>query len=165
MFLILTSKRIRLQSRAIATSQIKANLCHVARPEAQPAMPEAQPAMPEAQPAMPEAQPARSKAQPTRSEARPIRSEAQPANQPSLRLQAWLAGPQARLDGPEGGIDRQTGKQKISSFYRTLFPIGAAALLPPPPCKPRKCHFKIKVKQGKGTADQLMPLGYTLFVL
>ena len=125
MFLILTSKRIRLQSRAIATSQIKANLCHVARPEAQPAMPEAQPAMPEAQPA-------RSKAQPTRSEARPIRSEAQPANQPSLRLQAWLAGPQARLDGPEGGIDRQTGKQKISSFYRTLFPIGAAALLPPP---------------------------------
>ena len=121
MFLILTSKRIRLQSCAIATSQIKANLCHVARPEAQPAMPEAQPAMPEAQPAMPEAQPARSKAQPTRSEAQPIRSEAQPANQPSLRLQAWLAGPQARLDGSD--------VWKISPFSRILSPFGAAALL------------------------------------
>ena len=29
-----------------------------------------------------------------------------------------------------------------------------------PPYKPRNCHFKIKVKQGKGTADHLMPLGY-----
>ena len=31
-----------------------------------------------------------------------------------------------------------------------------------PPCKPRKCHFKLKVKQGNGTADHLMPLGYLL---
>ena len=97
---------------------------------------------------------------PPRPEALPARSEAQPASQPSFRLQAWLAGPQARLDGPEGGTDGRTDKWKISPFYRTLSPIGAAALHPP--CKPRKCHFKVKVKQGKGTADHLMPLGYLL---
>ena len=27
----------------------------------------------------------------------------------------------------------------------------------------KKCHFKIKVKQGKGTTDHLMPLGYLFF--
>ena len=46
-------------------------------------------------------------------------------------------------------------KWKISPFYRTLSPIGAAAL--PPPMKTKK-----KVEQGKGTADHLMPLGYFL---
>ena len=70
---------------------------------------------------------------------------------------AWLAGPQAWLDGPEGGTDGQTNKwtnrRKISPFYRTLSPIGAAAL--PPPMKTKE-----KVEQGKGTADHLMPLGY-----
>ena len=39
--------------------------------------------------------PARPEAQPARPEAQPARSEAQPASQPSLRLQAWLAGPHA----------------------------------------------------------------------
>ena len=45
------------------------------------------------------------------------------------------------------------GQWKISPFYRTLSPIGAAAL--PSPMK-----TKDKVEQGKGTADHLMPLGY-----
>ena len=44
-------------------------------------------------------------------------------------------------------------RRKISPFYRTLSPIGAAAL--PPPMKTKE-----KVEQGKGTADHLMPLGY-----
>ena len=42
--------------------------------------------------------------------------------------------------------------QIISPSYRTLSPIGAA-VLPPPPREPRN------VEQGKGTADHLMPLG------
>ena len=46
-------------------------------------------------------------------------------------------------------------ERKISSFYRTLSPIGPAAL--PPPMKSKE-----KVEQGKGTADHLMPLGYLL---
>ena len=61
--------------------------------------------MPKAQPAMPKAQTAR--------------SEAQPASQPSLTLQAWLAGPPAWLDSPEGEMDGW----KIFPFYRTLSPI------------------------------------------
>ena len=112
-------------------------------------------------PARPEAQPARPEAKPARPETQPARSEAQQASQPSLRLQAWLAGLPAWLDGPEGGTDRrmdgrmdgQKDKQKISPFYSTLSPIGAAAL--PPPMKTKE-----KVEQGKGTADHLMPLGY-----
>ena len=44
---------------------------------------------------------------------------------------------------------------KISPFFRTLSPIGAAAL--PPFIKTKE-----KVEQGKGTADHLMPLGYFL---
>ena len=59
--------------------------------------------------------------------------------------QAWLAGPQAWLDGPEGGTygqtDERTDKRKISPFYRTSSPIGAAAL--PPPMKTKE-----KVEQG-----------------
>ena len=50
-------------------------------------------------------------------------------------------------------MDGWTNKQKMAPFYRTLSPIGAAAL--PPPMK-----IKEKVEQGKGTADHLMPLGY-----
>ena len=80
-----------------------------------------------------------------------------PASQLGLRLQAWLTVPQAWLDGPEGGMDEQMNRWmdewKISLFYRTLSPIGAAAL--PPPMKTKE-----KVEQGKGTADHLMPLGY-----
>ena len=41
--------------------------------------------------------------------------------------QAWLAGPQAWLDGPEGGTYERTNGRKISPFYRTSSPIGAAA--------------------------------------
>ena len=41
---------------------------------------------------------------------------------------------------------------QISPFYRTLSPIGAAAL--PPPMKTNEIE-----EQGKGTADHLMPLG------
>ena len=52
-----------------------------------------------------------------------------------------------------GGMDRQTDGLEISPFYRNSSPIGAAAL--PPPMKTKE-----KVKQGKGTADHLMPLGY-----
>ena len=52
-----------------------------------------------------------------------------------------------------GETNEWTNKQKISPFYRTLTPIGAAAL--PPPMKTKE-----KVQQGKGTADHLMPLGY-----
>ena len=101
-----------------------------------------------------------------RPEAQPARSEAQTVSKPGLRLQAWLAEPQAWLagphawlsvpqdwlDGPERGKDRQTDKRKISPFYRTLAPIGAAALLPPMKTK--------EVEQGKESADHLMPLGY-----
>ena len=48
-----------------------------------------------------------------------------------------------------------TDVRKISPFYRTLSPIGAAAL--PPPMKTKE-----KVEQGKGAADHLMHLGYLL---
>ena len=47
----------------------------------------------------------------------------------------------------------RTNGQKISPFYRTLSPIGAAALPPP-------MQTKEKVEQGKETTDHLMPLGY-----
>ena len=64
-------------------------------------------------------------------------------------LAGWPRG------GTDAQMDKQTDKQKISSFYRTLSPIGPAAL--PPPMKSKE-----KVEQGKGTADHLMPLGYLL---
>ena len=54
-------------------------------------------------------------------------------------------------------MDGKTYGRKISPFYRTTSPIGAAAL--PPPMK-----TKAKEEQGKGTADHLMPLGYLLDV-
>ena len=52
-------------------------------------------------------------------------------------------------------MDGRTDGWKVSPFYRTLSPIGAAAL--PSPMKTKE-----KVEQGKGTADLLMPLGYFL---
>merc|ERR1712212_1115655 len=68
--------------------------------------------------------------------------------------QAWLDGPEGGTDGQmDGRTNKQTNVRKISPFYRTLFPIGAAAL--PPPMKTKE-----KVELGKGTADHLMPLGY-----
>ena len=50
-------------------------------------------------------------------------------------------------------MDGRTDGWKISPFYRTLFPIGAAAP-PQPNYDPKNC-----IKQGKGTADHMMPLG------
>ena len=65
----------------------------------------------------------------------------------------------SRMDGQtDGRTDRRTNGRKISPFYRTLSPIGPAAL--PPPMKTIE-----KVKKGKGTADHLMPLGNLFTVL
>ena len=62
-----------------------------------------------------------------------------------------------RMDGrTDGRMDGRTNGRKISPFYRTSSPIGAAAL--PAPMKTKE-----KVEQGKGTADHLIPLGY-LFI-
>ena len=60
--------------------------------------------------------------------------------------------------GGNGRTDERTDGWKISPFYRTLSPFGAAAL--PPPMKAKE-----KVEKGKGTADHLMPLGYFLQLL
>ena len=106
--------------------------------------------------ARPEAKQARPGAQPARPEIQTARHEVQPARQASgLSLQAWLDGPQAWLDGPqawlddpEGGTDGWMDKQKISAFYRTSSPIGAAALLPP--MKTIKISFKNKSRAGQG---------------
>ena len=73
-------------------------------------------------------------------------------------MAGWASG----LAGwPRGGTyvrtDVRTDERKISPFYRTSSPIGAAAL--PPPMKTKE-----KVEQGKGTADHLMPLGYFFFL-
>jgi len=71
-------------------------------------------------------------------------------SQPGLRPSQLSLKPEG---GTNGRTDGRTNKQKISPFYRTLSPIGAAAL--PPPMKTKE-----KVEQSKGTADHLMPLGY-----
>ena len=64
----------------------------------------------------------------------------------------WTDG---RTDGQtDRWMDGQTDGWKISPFYRTSSPIGAAAQLQPKNC----------VKQGKGTADHMMPLGGWLTV-
>ena len=52
-------------------------------------------------------------------------------------------------------MDGQMNRRKISPFYRTSSPIGAAALLPSTKTKEKQ----MQVEQGKGTADHLMPLG------
>ena len=57
----------------------------------------------------------------------------------------------------DGRTDGWTDGWKIFPFYRTLSPIGAAAL--PPPMKTKE-----KVEQGKGTADHLMPFGYSFLI-
>ena len=58
----------------------------------------------------------------------------------------------------DGWTDEWTYGRKISPFYRTLSPIGAAAL-------PATMKTKDKVEQGKGTADHLMPLGYLFYLM
>ena len=81
-----------------------------------------------------------------------------PASQPAKSQASGMAGWASGLAGwPRGGewmdgrTDGRTKERKISPFYRTLSPIGAAAL--PPPMKTKE-----KVEQVKGTADHLMPL-------
>ena len=73
-------------------------------------------------------------------------------------MAGWASGLAGWPRGGNGQTDRQTDGRKISPFYRTSSPIGAAAL--PPPMKTKE-----KVEQGKGTADYLMPLGYLLYVV
>ena len=63
----------------------------------------------------------------------------------------WMAQRGGRTNG-------RTDGRKISPFYRTLSPTGAAAL--PPPMKTKE-----KIEQGNGTADHLMPLGYLFQLL
>merc|ERR1712121_506253 len=73
--------------------------------------------------------------------------------------EACLAGSKACLAGSwalEGGNGWTDGR-KISPFYRTLSPIGAAAPLQP--------NFNPKtIKRGKGTPDHMMPLGAWLHI-
>ena len=72
---------------------------------------------------------------------------------PSVPSEAQPARPETQRGEQTDG---RTNGRKISPLYRTLSPIGAAAL--PPPMKTKE-----KVEQGKGTADHLMPLGYLMF--
>ena len=63
-------------------------------------------------------------------------------SQPDLRL----SQPDLRPNQPSFRLDGQVGGTEKRMYGRT--------------CKPRKCIFKIKVRQGKGIANLLMPLGY-----
>ena len=63
-------------------------------------------------------------------------------SQPDLRL----SQPDLRPNQPSFRLDGQVGGTEKRMYGQT--------------CKPRKCIFKIKVRQDKGTADHLMPLGY-----
>ena len=56
-----------------------------------------------------------------------------------------------------GQPDVQTDRQNFSPFCRTLFPVGAAALLP--------SEISQHKKQGKGTADLMMPFGDWLLLI
>ena len=71
-------------------------------------------------------------------------------------LAGWASGLAGWPRGGNGRTYERTNERKISPFYRTSSPIGAAAL--PPPMKTKE-----KVEQGKGTADHLMPLGYLFY--
>ncbi len=73
-------------------------------------------------------------------------TSSQPASQPSLRLQAWLAGPQAWLDCPEVG-DRRTYRESPILQDYVLY----QGRCPASPMKTKK-----KVEQGKGTADHFI---------
>ena len=66
-----------------------------------------------------------------------------------LALGPWRGGTDERTDER---MDERTNERKISPFYRTSSPIGAAAPLQP--------NFNLKtIKRGKGTADHMMFLG------
>ena len=82
------------------------------------------------------------------------RTDGRTDGQTDGQTDGWTDG---QTDGrTDGRMDKRTDGRKISPFYRTLSPIGAAAL--PPPMKTKE-----KEEQGKGTADHLMPLGYLFF--
>ena len=70
-------------------------------------------------------------------------------------MAGWASGLAGWPRGGNGRTEERTDGRKISPFYRTSSPIGAAAL--PPPMKTKE-----KLEQGKGIADHLMPLGYLL---
>ena len=63
-------------------------------------------------------------------------------------IDRWTDGQMDRQ--MDGQINGWRDRQKISPFYKTLPPIGAAALLSP-------MKTKEKEEQGKGTANHLMP--------
>ena len=63
-------------------------------------------------------------------------------SQPDLRL----SQPDLRPNQPSFRLDGQVGGTEKRMYGRT--------------CKPRKCIFKIKVRQGKGIANLVMPFGY-----
>ena len=52
----------------------------------------------------------------------------------------------------------QENRRKITPFHRILSPTRATTLLSAEKRK-ETTHFKTQAKQGKGTADHLMPLG------
>ena len=56
----------------------------------------------------------------------------------------------------DGSTDRRTDRHNFSLFYRTLSPVGAAALLLFETSQTSK-------KQGTGTADLMMPFGDWFF--
>ena len=86
-----------------------------------------------------EAQPARPEAQPVRPEAQPVRPEASGLAGCALGLAGW----------PRGGTD---GRMETLPVLQDFVPYWGRC-----PAYPMKT--KEKVKQGKGTADHLMPLG------
>ena len=56
-------------------------------------------------------------------------------------------------------MDGWMNRQEIAPFYRTLSPIGAAALLPSKKTeKELMARAREPLTKGKGTTDQLMPL-------
>ena len=72
----------------------------------------------------------------------------QPPSQASRFRPGWL--------GLRSGWMAQRGEQTdVNTYRKSSHSTGLCPLSGPlpcfPPCKPRKCHFKIKVKQGKGT--------------
>ena len=72
--------------------------------------------------------------------------------------QAWLAGPQAQLAGPQAWLDGPEGgdvRTYVQTNGKSPHSTGLRPLLRPLPKRQRS--MQIKVKQGKGTADHLIP--------
>ena len=120
-----------------------------------PSQPGPGPSQPGPRPSQPGPRPSQPGLRPSQPDLRP----SQPASQDSGFRHGGLGlRPGWMSQRGDGRADGRTDERKISPFYRTLSPIGDAAL--PPPMKTKE-----KVEQGKGTADHLMPLGYLFFVL